>query len=565
MTGQSRLRNRILLLAAILLCDGLRLALAESDDYPLHTRIDAIIHSEAGADSSATVCDDAEFLRRVSLDLSGTVPLSKVTRKFIADTTGDKRTQLVDNMLASPKWASRMADLFHVVLMERRGDDADWRAWLEQSFAANKPWNQLVYQVLNADADDEENRAAAYFMSKRLDKYGQNPVDYPGLVRDIGRMFLGQDLQCAECHDHLFIDDYKQLDFQGLFAVYRNTFVRRDVKFPAVGKKAMTVPIEFVSVFDPTQRKTGPRIPGGSSFTIPEPKPLESPAPKKKQPVPPRPEWNAVELLARELTRPENRQFARTAVNRIWYVLHGRGLIHPVDLDHSGNPPSHPQLVDLLTDEFIAHDYDVKWLMREIVLSQTWQRSSRLPEGVDTPKPDRFLVAIERPLMAEQLLASVIQATESAESLKSETATPTEPTSNSNKTATDESNLDDGSEAPTLAELKTAFAGAFANEAREPEGEFKATVKGALFWRNSAEVQKLLHRRPGNLIDRLMKIEQLDSLIEELYLAVLSRFPSPDETTVMTSFINSADVERETAIRDAAWALLTSVEFSVNH
>jgi hypothetical protein len=240
-------------------------------------------------------------------------------------------------------------------------------------------------------------------------------------------------------------------------------------------------------------------------------------------------------------------------------------LIHPVDLDHSGNPPSHPQLVDLLTDEFIAHDYDVKWLMREIVLSQTWQRSSRLPEGVDTPKPDRFLVAIERPLMAEQLLASVIQATESAESLKSETATPTEPTSNSNKTATDESNLDDGSEAPTLAELKTAFAGAFANEAREPEGEFKATVKGALFWRNSAEVQKLLHRRPGNLIDRLMKIEQLDSLIEELYLAVLSRFPSPDETTVMTSFINSADVERETAIRDAAWALLTSVEFSVNH
>jgi hypothetical protein len=565
MTGQSRLRNRILLLAAILLCDGLRLALAESDDHPLHTRIDAIIHSEAGADSSATVCDDAEFLRRVSLDLSGTVPSSEVTRKFIADTTGDKRTQLVDNMLASPKWASRMADLFHVVLMERRGDDADWRAWLEQSFAANKPWNQLVYQVLNADADDEENRAAAYFMSKRLDKYGQNPVDYPGLVRDIGRMFLGQDLQCAECHDHLFIDDYKQLDFQGLFAVYRNTFVRRDVKFPAVGEKAMTVPIEFVSVFDPTQRKTGPRIPGGSSFTIPEPKPLESPAPKKKQPVPPRPEWSAVELLARELTRPENRQFARTAVNRIWYVLHGRGLIHPVDLDHSGNPPSHPQLVDLLTDEFIAHDYDVKWLMREIVLSQTWQRSSRLPEGVDTPKPDRFLVAIERPLMAEQLLASVIQATESAESLKPETATPTEPTSNSNKTATDESNLDDGSEAPTLAELKTAFAGAFANEAREPEGEFKATVKGALFWRNSAEVQKLLHRRPGNLIDRLMKIEQLDSLIEELYLAVLSRFPSPDETTVMTSFINSADVERETAIRDAAWALLTSVEFSVNH
>lgn len=565
MTDRSRYRSHVVLLAAIVLCGNLCPAAAEPVGRPLHKAIDAIIDSEAGTGQSATVCDDAAFLRRVSLDLAGTVPSSESARKFIVDTTADKRTRLVDNMLASPKWASRMADLFHVVLMERRGDDADWRAWLEKSFAANKPWNQLVYQILNADAEDEENRAAAYFMSKRLDKYGQNPVDYPGLVRDIGRMFLGQDLQCAECHDHLFIDDYKQLDFQGLFAVYRNTFVRRDVKFPAVGEKAMTAPIEFVSVFDPTQRKTGPRIPGGSSFTIPQPKPVESPASKKKQPVPPRPEWSAVELIAQELTRPENRQFARTAVNRIWYVLLGRGLIHPVDLDHSDNPPSHPRLLDLLTDEFIAHDFNVKWLIREIVLSKTWQRSSRLPESADPPDPDRFLVAIERPLMAEQLLASVIQATEAAESLKSETDTPTEPTSNSDKNSKDEPALDDGSNAPTLAELKTAFAGAFANEAREPEGEFKATVKGALFWRNSAEVQKLLHQRPGNLIDRLMKIEQSDSLINELYLTVLSRFPSPDETAVMTSFVNVSDVDRETVIRDAAWALLTSVEFSVNH
>ena len=556
MTDRSQFRSRVVLLAAIVLTGILRLALAESNDQSLHRKIDAIIESEAGAGLSAPVCDDAAFLRRVSLDLTGTIPSSEVARKFIADASADKRTRLVDNMLASPKWASRMADLFHVVLMERRGDDADWRAWLEKSFAANKPWNQLVFQVLNADADDEENRAAAYFMSKRLDKYGQNPVDYPGLVRDIGRMFLGQDLQCAECHDHLFIDDYKQLDFQGLFAVYKNTFVRRDVKFPAVGEKAMTAPIEFVSVFDPTQRKTGPRIPGGSSFMIPEPKPLESPAPKKKQPVPPRPEWSAVELIARELTRPENRQFARTAVNRIWYVLLGRGLIHPVDLDHSDNPPSHPRLLDLLTDEFIAHDFNVKWLTREIVLSKTWQRSSHLSEGTDPPDPDRFLIAIERPLMAEQLLASVMQATEAAESLKS---------SNADKDSIDEPVLDDGSNAPTLAELKTAFTGAFANEAREPEGEFKATVKGALFWRNSAEVQKLLHRRPGNLIDRLMEIEQSDSLINELYLAVLSRFPSPDEAALMTSFVNASDTNRETAIRDAVWALLTTVEFFVNH
>ena len=113
--------------------------------------------------------------------------------------------------------------------------------------------------------------------------------------------------------------------------------------------------------------------------------------------------------------------------------------------------------------------------------------------------------------------------------------------------------------------MKTAFATAFANEAREPEGEFKATVKGALFWRNSAEVQKLLNSHPGNLIHRLTKIKQSDPAVEELYLAVLSRYPTDDETFVMTAFLNDSNADRETAIRDAAWALLTSVEFYVNH
>jgi hypothetical protein len=531
----------------------------------LHAKIDLQIDAAVRKANIAPLTDDYEFIRRVSLDLAGTIPTPEAVRNFIADSSADKRARIIDELLASPEWDSRMADLFHVILIERRGDDPDWRAWLERSFSTNKPWNQLVYQVLNADADDEENRAAAYFMWKRLEKYGQNPVDYSGLVRDIGRVFLGQDLQCAECHDHLFIDDYKQLDFQGLFAVYSNTFVRRDVTFPAVGEKAMTAPVEFVSVFNPTQRKTGPRIPGGSAFAIPEPKPAESPAPKKKPPVPPRPEWSAVELLAQELTRPENRQFSRTTVNRVWYMMLGRGLVHPVDLDHSGNPPSHPELLNLLTDEFITHEFDMKWLIREIALSKTWQRTSRLSNASDPPGPGSFAVALERPLMAEQLLASVIRATESAELLKAAASAPAEKDASSGSEAAPENVADDKSKLPTLAELEAGFTGAFANEAREPEGEFQATVKGALFWRNSDLVQRLLIRRPGNLIDRLMKTEQTAPLIDELYLAVLSRPPAAEEQSVMQTFLSDPGTNRETAVRDAAWALLTSIEFYVNH
>lgn len=537
---------------SVVLLHGLSAEAAEQDAAPLHSQIDTLIESAAGSAKLSALTDDAEFLRRVSLDLTGSIPEPETVRQFTADLSDDKRAVMIDRLLDSPEYARRMADLFHVILMERRGDDPDWQTWLEQSFQADKPWNKIVFQVLNADAEDEDNRAAAWFMSKRLEKYGQNPVDYPGLVRDIGRMFLGQDLQCAECHDHLFIDDYRQLDFQGLFAVYKNTFVRRDVKFPAVGEKALTAPLEFVSVFDPTQRKTGPRLPGGTSFEIPDVKPDE--APPKKKTVPPRPEWSAVELLAREMTRPENRQFARTTVNRIWYVMLGRGLIHPVDLDHSGNPPSHPELLDLLTDEFISHEYDLKWLIREITLSKTWQRTSRLVSSADPPKPELFAVAIERPLMAEQLLASVIQATESESLLKTA----------SDAAAADDEAADD-TKLPKLAELEKGFVGAFANEAREPEGEFKATVKGALFWRNSDLIHRLLQRRPGNLVDRLMTVESNESLIEELYLAVLSRKPSGDERSVMTAFLGDQNADRETAVRDAAWALLTSVEFYVNH
>ncbi len=555
---------RVLIAVLVVLASRVVEATDNTRTRPLHERIDEVVQSEFGAAKPAPIGDDAEFLRRVSLDLTGTIPSSTRVRTFIADVASEKRERVVEELLASPDWSRRMADLFHVILMERRGDDPDWQAWLEVSFAQNKPWNQIVYQILNADADDEDNRAAAYFMSKRLSKYGQNPVDYPGLVRDIGRMFLGQDLQCAECHDHLFIDDYKQLDFQGLFAVYKNTFVRRDVKFPAVGEKAMTAPIEFVSVFDPTQRKTGPRIPGGTAFSIPEPKPSESPPPnKKKQPVPPRPEWSAVELLAKEFTRPENRQFARTTVNRVWYALLGRGIVHPVDLDHSDNSPSHPELLDLLTDEFIAHDYNLKWLIREIVLSKTWQRSSRFADDTDSPATDRFAVAIERPLMAEQLLASVVRATGNTTLFEEKKSNPesekTDADSGPTADSTDDASL------PTLAELKSAFSTAFANEAREPEGEFKATVKGALFWRNSIEIQKLLSPHPGNLIDKLTKIKQPASLVEELYLSVLSRFPTTEESSVMVDFLNDPSVDHETAIRDATWALLTSVEFYVNH
>ena len=530
----------------------------------LHKAIDEFVARAAGEATPADRSSDAELLRRVSLDFSGRIPTSAAVRAFLDDASPDKRQKLIDSLLASPRYAERMADLFDVMLMERRGEDAEWRAWLVRSFAENKPWNQLVHELLDPDAENEAARASAFFMTKRLEKYGQNPTDFPGLTRDIGRLFLGFDLQCAECHDHLFISDYKQVDFQGLFTVYQNTFVRRDVKFPAIGEKAMTAPLEFVSVFDPTKKKTGPRIPLGKSFEVPEGIVL----PKNPKTAPPRPEFSGVRLIARELTHTENRQFARNAVNRLWFVLLGRGIVHPLDLHHEENAPSHPKLLERLTDDFMAHKFDVKWLLREIALSETYQRSSRLADASGNaapPSPSSFLLALESRLSAEQLAESVLIATGelerlTAQSEKQKTETPKKAATTKPIAETEEAEPE-----LTIDAVKAAFKTSFANAAREPEDGVSSTVKGALFWRNAVPVQQLLRRRPGNLVDRLASESDNVKMVEELYLSVLTRPPSEEESQLIVDFVTSYGEDRELAIRDAAWALLTSSEFYVNH
>jgi hypothetical protein len=122
--------------------------------------------------------------------------------------------------------------------MERLGDNPYWSKYLHDSFAANKPWDRMAREVLGG-APDEATRGAAFFYSKRLENYGQNPVDYAGLTRDVGRLFLGQDLRCAECHDHRFIKDYKQRDYQGLFAFFQNAYPM-DPKYPSIAERPLT-------------------------------------------------------------------------------------------------------------------------------------------------------------------------------------------------------------------------------------------------------------------------------------------------------------------------------------
>src|SRR5262249_37489944 len=146
------------------------------------------------------------------------------------------------------RYPERMRDAFHGLLMERLGDHPEWSKYLVKSFAANKPYDLLAREVLRAAPRDESVRGAAFFYAKRLENYGQNPVDYAGLTRDVGRLFLGKDLRCAQCHDHLFIGDYKQRDFQGLLAFFQNAYLQ-DGAYPTVGERPTAKKLPFMSVF----------------------------------------------------------------------------------------------------------------------------------------------------------------------------------------------------------------------------------------------------------------------------------------------------------------------------
>ena len=301
-------------LSGLFIASGSMLVCAEE---PLHARIDRLIEAAAGA-TVAPRADDAEFLRRVTLDLAGRVPSVEEARAFLGEAADEKRAVLIDRLLASPEFPRRMRELIHVQLMERAGDHDEWTRFLEESFAANKPWDQLVREILNPNADDEATRGAAFFLTKRLENYGQQPVDLPGLTRDVGRLFLGVDLQCAQCHDHLFIDDYKQVDFQGLHTFVSHATIRKDVTFPAVGEKLVEKKTEFMSVFVKEAKATGPRLPFGAEVDVPAfAKGDEfALAPDRKKNFAGKPKFSPLAILAEQLPAASHAQFARNGVAR---------------------------------------------------------------------------------------------------------------------------------------------------------------------------------------------------------------------------------------------------------
>jgi hypothetical protein len=519
---------------------------------PLYPRIDALI--AAGypdyARHAAPLADDAEFLRRIYLDLTGTIPTPGEVREFLADASPAKRARVIDQLLESPGYVRRMAWFWDVTLLERRPDvkvpRAAWEAYLRAVVSANRPYDQFVRDMLTADGSTENNRPAAKF-------YLERDLEPNLVTRDVARVFLGRNLQCAQCHDHPLVEDYTQDEYYGIQAFLNRSYLFPNAQDPkAVIAEKAEGDVTFVSVFDKARKQNtaAPRMRGRPPLAEPK---LEKGKEYKVAPaknVRPVPTYSRREQLAQALTAAENPAFARTAVNRLWAMLLGRGLVHPLDWDHPENPPSHPELLDLLAREFVAHGYDVKWLLRQIALSATYQRSSAVPATAATVPEDRYLVGLLKPLTPEQLAYALFEATGQTEA---DRATPP---NQGPKPAQVIAQAIDARLAPHLRQFRALFAA----RPGEPQDGFTATLDQTLFLKHGGTVRNLI----GTRVASLLKLTAPAAVAEELFLSILSRRPTAEETQDVAELLTRA-TDRKVALSELVWALLASTEFRFNH
>jgi hypothetical protein len=541
---------------------------------PLHRRIDRTVEATLNGEPAAPATD-AEFLRRVCLDLAGMIPSSAEARAFLDDPSPYKRMRLIDRLLDSPEYARRMQDVFDVMLMERRDDvnvlGADWRDFLRRAFALNVPYNRLVAQILDADGTDQETRAAAKFA---LDRQGDANL----LARDVGRMFLGRDLQCAQCHDHPLIDDYKQAHYYGIYAFFSRTTVFTDPKTGLVLAEKAEGDVTYRSVFKKkVSHKTGPRVLDGPELA--EPHVAQGAeyllAPDKENKTRPIPRHSRRAILAKLVASGSLPEFDRNIANRLWAFLMGRGLVHPLDLHHGENPPAHPELLDLLAREFHAMDYDVKAFLRELALSRVYQRSSEPPSGGGTSEETGAALAVAplKTLSPEQLAWSVmrglgivdqsrrrVRASLDDDDPKLRAILATDATRQALRLTLLEERVHDqlqGNVAP--------FVHQFAAAAGQPQNVSDPTVHQALFLSNGHHIQAWLAPSEGSLIARLEAQADASAIAEELYLSIYSRRPTEEERTEAGRYLAQRGTARVPALQEMAWALLASTEFRFSH
>ena len=454
--------------------------------------------------SPSGLCDDLEFLRRVTIDLTGQLPTETEINQFESDLSINKRRKKVEMLLERAEfadlWALRWADLLRVD-REPLGHERAflYYQWIRQSLINNKPWDSFARELVTAEGPTQEIGPVHFYQAVK------KPGDQAAMISQV---LLGVRITCAECHHHPF-DRWKQADYFGMTAFFSNSAVRHPRTQEVIQPYALgtTMPDATPSISDK-------RI-----------------------------------LLAEWMTKPDNPYFARNVANRTWAWLFGRGIVEPVDDVRATNPPSNPELLDVLARQFTSDNYNLKKLILFITSSRVYQASSK-PNDSNTKDEQNFSRAYFKRPDAEVLLDMIIQASGVPEKF------PGSP---------------DARRAVQLWDSKARhdFLKLFGRPNRvtacECERTHEPSVAQVLNLMNSPRIQaKLSHE--GGFVARLSR-DQADNkfVIDSLYKRFVSRPPTDQERLKALNYLSEPGRPRQVAIEDLAWALLNSNEFIFNH
>jgi len=489
------------------------------------------------------VSDKATFLRRVTLDIAGRLPTPEEVRAFEADTVGSDRDRVIDRLVASTDYADYFAGKWAALLRNKRSEPKQARgtiafhAWVRDSLADNKPFDRFVREVLTASGDVSENPPVAWYRQVRT---------LQSQLEDVSQLFLGQRMQCAQCHHHPY-EKWSQADYWSFGAA-----------FSQVAYKPGTQPGEEIIVHrrgeaKATNKKNGqavkPAALGQSAFELGV-------------------DDDPRVFLADWMTSPKNPWFAKALVNRYWKHFFGRGLVDPEDDMRDTNPPSNPELLDALAAQFVASGFDLKDLVRTLTRSTTYQLSA-VPNAHNAKDRHHFSRFYPRRLPAEVLLDSVNTLTggrSQFEGLPAGTRAVCLPDNSFN----------------AQSYFLTVFGRPEGSSACECERSMEASLSQSLHLLNSKDIQARLSAddsRPA----RLQSDSRPDAAkLADLYRLAYSRSPSEDEVRQATEYLarkvaaskpgkDAAETEaqrvkaRREAWEDLTWALLNTKEFLFNH
>ena len=517
----------------------------------------------------ASPADDAEFLRRVFLDLAGRLPSRAEQQAFRADASqaaagsdrGESgyRQAWIDRLIASDEFALHFANQIHAHLLGRTAflAPAEWHTWLRTAVTQDKGWHGIVREMLVADAAEV---GAHEFLVRRLS--AGEALDQ--VTRDVTRLVFGVDMQCARCHTHPEIPEWEPESYWGMAAFFNRTYLVEIDGRKRIAERARGE-VQYVSAETKESHSTGPRFMTGGTPSPQDPPPtepedriaqrktafpkakpddplLDNPdeymiPPAEKPSAPSQPRYSRRHALIDLAINQDNPYFAKAFVNRVWAWLMGQGLVEPLDQLHAANRPSHPELLDALAADFVAHDYSIRRLVAGVVGSRAYQLSSvRLSPAERPADPVYYVQAGVRPLAAHQLATATLCAVGFYET--------------------------DGSRVE-FEKRQADRLSALVKRLDTGSDQFQPSIPLALYLANSEEFDQWIGE--GGLLGQISALGDDAQAIHVAFETVLSRAPDADELATLRSFLSARADRSEAAKRQMIWSLLTSSEFRFTH